>query len=208
MDLDGDGTRDLVSGSYHGGIFFFKGLGENKFGDRQCLVEENQIKKINVNLIASSVAVVDWDCDGDLDIISGNIEGDVLLIKNEGTKKEWKFGKPERLKYNDGKEVKFSYSKTGVCAADWDNDDDQDLVIGLEDAEVVLVRNVGTKEKPELAAPEKLYKGKEGEFRYKVGVADWNGDGLPDLLIGNCQSDPKERASLHGYVQVLLRTKL
>jgi len=92
---------------------------------------------------------------------------------------------------------------SGPVACDWDGDGDWDLLIGNEMGFVHLCENVGTKERPVFkpGAPLRTVDGKllrimredilhdaDGE-RYcgqvKVVFADWDMDGLPDLILGN-----------------------
>ena len=95
---------------------------------------------------------------------------------------------------------------------DYDQDGLQDLLSGDSAGNVTLFRNVGTKQAPRLAAPVPLRPGGEPfatGYRYKVCVADWNADGLPDLLIGNCETSKaepgKKRRRTRGHVRVCLR---
>ena len=39
-------------------------------------------------------------------------------------------------------------------------------------------------------------------YRLRIHVTDWNENGKPDLLVGNCQ---KTRTGLTGYVYLFLR---
>src|SRR4029453_18742306 len=83
----------------------------------------------------------------------------------------------------------------GPFVADWDGDGLADLIVGSGDGSVSLYRNTGTAKAPKLAAPVKLVSaGAMFDFipkepcrgmRSKVCVADWNGDGRPDLLLGD-----------------------
>ena len=50
MDLDGDGIGDILSGSYDGELYFFKGKGKREFAAPVKLQRDGQ----NINLGASS----------------------------------------------------------------------------------------------------------------------------------------------------------
>ena len=96
---------------------------------------------------------------------------------------------------------------------DWNNDGKTDLIAGDTRGNVTLFLNIGTREKPELAegkrveadgkpitASRKTYKFVDGklvvgkvtkgshelaEIYSKIHMADWDGDGLKDLLVGH-----------------------
>ena len=99
---------------------------------------------------------------------------------------------------------------------DWNNDGKKDLLSGDTKGQVWLFLNVGTEKEPVLASGVRLeadgkpivgnrpvYRGSDGKIHTetdpeklmgiysKVHFADWDGDGLRDLLVG--QSGPNER---------------
>jgi hypothetical protein len=211
-DLDGDGKPDLTSGSWPGEIYWFRGEGGGKFGARDTLklASGGALKPGN----ASAVAVVDWDGDGLLDIISGVIEGAVYFIRNEGTAQKPVFAKPVMLAAG-GATIRVPGGDSGPCVADWDGDGRPDLLVGCGDGSVFFFRNKAAKGVPELEPPVALVS-KGPTFtqpansqpltrpgsRAKVCVADWNGDGGPDLLVGDFNY---EHNKAHGYVWVFLR---
>ncbi len=81
---------------------------------------------------------------------------------------------------------------------DWDNDGLKDLISGDTNGSVWYFRNTGTVKNPELARGKLIKAGgkiikksityengvKIGTYS-KLHIADWNGDGLIDILIGN-----------------------
>jgi hypothetical protein len=152
-------------------------------------------KPISTTGTASVVSAADWDGDGDYDLIVGNINGDVYVVPNEGTVKSYAFGKEEALAAH-GRAVHVG-SRAGPCVADWDGDGDLDLLVGADDGSVSLYRNIGTRTAPRLAVPLTLVAVSEARGpnqaskeaqrggRSKISVADWNGDGKPDLLVGD-----------------------
>jgi hypothetical protein len=249
VDLDGDGIKDIVTGSWPGEIFIFRGLGNGRYGPPEKLkdrdghvinvggrvdetaesimitgdaqfkedkqghyVEYNgkvyrstPEKQVLVTGCASSVAVADWNGDGLLDLVVGDIQGHVSVYLNEGTKQRYVFGKPMRLKAN-GKEIAVPAGDAGPCVADWDGDGLLDLVVGCGDGSVLFYRNVGTAREPRLAdavvllppgtveyEPAKISKHPTRGHRAKVCVVDYNGDGLPDLLVGDITNQKPDR---------------
>ena len=96
MDLNGDGRTDLLSGSYSPGeIRLFPRLEDGSFGPAEIL----KGKDGNPVLVgrASAVFAFDWDRDGDLDLLAGNIEGQVHLVPNESDGESLVFGTPVKL---------------------------------------------------------------------------------------------------------------
>jgi hypothetical protein len=195
VDLDGDGIKDIISGSYPGELYFFRGLGPGKFADG-VKIKDKDGKDIKVGY-ASTVFAADWFGRGKLDLLVGHIDGSVYLIPNEGTAKQYAFGKPQKLQA-DGKDIRVAHGDSHPVAADWDRDGKLDLVVGTGAGGVVWYRNIGTRTEPKLAAAQTLVAEspltknwnaslKEGQWgtRAKVCVVDWNGDGWPDLLVGD-----------------------
>jgi hypothetical protein len=239
VDLDGDGIPDLISGSWPGEIFFFRGKGKGQFeapvklkdkhgktinigggvrdsgdwllvaGDAQfeqtakgtvILYEGKRIevppnKQGGITGTASAVHAVDWNGDGTIDLLIGDIGGNVYLVPNEGTPKKYAFGKERQLQAG-GKPLRVN-GDAGPFACDWDGDGKLDLLVGAGDGSVWFYRNIGKGKEPVLAAGVRLVP--PGEARYgadapkeprrgiraKVCAVDWNGDGRLDLLVGD-----------------------
>jgi hypothetical protein len=125
----------------------------------------------------------DIDADGDTDVLSGSYPGEIYLFRRnaDGT-----FADGETLKDRDGEPIKAEKAST-VFAADWDADGDLDLILGSIRGDVFLVINEGSAAGPAFAEPVRLeldeqlktHGGNSGPI-----VADWDGDGLADLLVG------------------------
>jgi hypothetical protein len=194
VDLDGDGRTDLLSGSWPGEIYFFRRQPDGTFAAGVQL-KGHDGKALNVGS-ASAAFAADWDGDGRLDLIVGTVLGEVWLIPNERQGKELMFGTPRRLEAA-GQAIKVNGDAAPVVA-DWDGDGKPDLIVGTADGSVLWYCNTGSIQQPRLEAARPLLgpspvgwggDDKRGPrdwgLRVKPCVFDWDGDGRPDLLLGD-----------------------
>ncbi len=87
-DLDGDGSPDLVTGNFAGTFAWFRGDGKGSFAAvSESLPAEGELA-VHMH---SDPFLVDWDADGDLDLLSGSEGGGVFLMRNVGSKTSPKF---------------------------------------------------------------------------------------------------------------------
>ena len=228
MDLYADGRVGLITGSNPGQIYFYRRKASGVFAAGEVL---NDKEGSPLNCGSSlSVTSGDLDGDGDVDLVVGNSAGTVYLILNEGTPKKPAFAKPIKLTDVDGKSISGSGGGAGPCVADWNGDGLLDIILGSEKGGAVWYRNIGTKTEAKFAAVEALIPPGKGNtsggtamsgskdmygtspsaqisannsWRTKVCAFDWNGDGLLDLLVGDCNAGEDKRT--HGYVWVYLR---
>ena len=210
-DYDGDGDSDLVigtsdwreygwdqafndkgewtNGPLHGYVYFV----ENKGSDVKPEMAEA------VQLLAAGQPIdvygcpspnfVDWDQDGDFDLVLGEFLDRMTYFENTGTRKAPEYAAGVRLKHA-GEDIRMELEMLQVVAFDWDNDGDADLVVGEEDGRVSLIAFtwMGDDGQPTFEAPRYF----KQEARYlKVGVLstpfayDWDNDGDQDLLVGD-----------------------
>jgi len=215
-----------------GNYFFVKGMAKiEKTKDGKTVVirhgkriEVPEGKQVALTGIASTAHLADWDGDGDLDLLVGEIGGSVYYLENRGTRTQPAFAPPEKLrvtaatKKDDARAslkrtIKAFFARAAAAdetrgirapggdahpvAADWDGDGRLDLLLGCGDGSVRLYRNVGTRQKPRLAPAVALvspgnWNSKAEQVgrgvRAKLCVADFNGDGRLDLLLGDVVS--------------------
>lgn len=213
MDIDGDGHADILSGSYSrmekdmAGLFqVLRGKGDGTFHkaealkgtDGQPLIIPTKGQDQVTDKICTRPFAVDWDGDGHLDLVVGNFVGTFYLFKGEG---KGKFNpKPEKILAEDRPlQVKGHHSDPFVI--DWDGDGDLDLLSGSTEGGVQWAENVAGKGKPPELKPFKQII-KPGHFvpygetfaeedltgpthSTRIWVADVNGDGKLDVLVGD-----------------------
>lgn len=246
--MNGDGHADLVTGSFGGVAYVLYGgeardeRGLRQFGPPTLLLDllgepvcigVYQTQGSGPNGVRAgarlprarmlSVLPIDWDSDGDLDLVAGEVDGRILWFENDGTKTEPAF-KPEPRRIRAGRKslwVKSGHSM--VSGGDWDGDGLLDLVSGSSDGSVVLWPGIARAEddgsdqpafgKPiELVsaygtpeAPEPLPPTRSG-VRTQPHLADLDGDGTMELLVGDYRSrttgDEETPRASHGFVWV------
>jgi hypothetical protein len=219
VDFDADGHDDLISGSYDPGeIYLFRGEGRGKFRARETLTDKagkpilrKPEQEHPVESFGSWPAMVDWDGDGDLDLLFGGYDGSLMLRLNEGTRKAPAFATSNTVVEADGKPVAIPEGHCTPVVADWDGDGRWDLLSGGATGAVSWFRNVGRPGRPEFAAAEEIVPKHRGVgyaeylgageaprpgIRSQIAVADYNGDGKPDLLLGDFCTYVEPRADL------------
>jgi hypothetical protein len=213
VDLDGDGHRDLLSGSYSrmerdmAGLFqvlygksdgtFRKAEVLNGTDGKPLIIPANNDDQMTEKICTRPFAV-DWDGDGHLDLVVGNFSGTFYWFKGEG---KGKFRpKPEAIKAgNEPLRIEGHHSDPFVI--DWDGDGDLDLLSGSSNGGVQWAENVAGKGKPPQLRPFRalIKPGRAVEYGQPLGeeeltgpttstriwVADVNGDGKLDLLVGD-----------------------
>ncbi len=204
MDLDGDGRTDILSGSWPGEIYFFRRLAEGRFAAGEQL-KTAAGKPVNVGSAAAPFAF-DWNGDGKHDLLVGTVGGAVFFVPNVGSRDKPAFGDAQPVTAA-GKPIRMEHGDSAPVVADWDGDGKADLIVGAADGSVVWFRNEGTAREPRLVAAQVLVPASPSAWRddkargpadwgvrVKPWVVDWDGDGRPDLLLGDlcggCERPP------------------
>lgn len=159
FDFDGDGRMDILAGEEDGRIAFIRNTGQVK--DNMPQFESPVYLKQKADNVKFGALVtpfsIDWDGDGDMDIIAGNSAGDLSFIENLTGGENPTWAAPVFLKANDKNiriqagengsiqgpcEAKWGYTVPTV--ADWDMDGKPDIIINSIWGEVLWFRNTGS----------------------------------------------------------------
>jgi hypothetical protein len=213
VDLNNDGYRDILSGSYSrmessmAGLFQvlwgekgggFKQAAVLKGTDKEPLIIPIKDKSDMVENICTRPTAVDWNGDGKLDLVVGNFAGTFYVFTGEGNGKFKP--KPEPLMGVDGGRLKVKGHHGDPFMVDWDGDGDLDMVSGSSEGGVQWAENTGGKKTPALkdfkALIEPGRKYESGQLlseeevtepgdSTRVWVDDFNADGKLDILVGD-----------------------
>ncbi len=199
-DFDGDGDIDLICGEFRDSFTYYENTGtrtQPAFAAGRALTSAGASLVMDLCMITPTT--VDFDGDGDMDLVVGDEDGRVAFIEHTG---KVVGGLPQFLppRYfrQFAADVKFGALATPY-AVDWDGDGDDDLISGNSAGYIAFIENLGGsplrwaaprylsaggKLIRELAGPNGSIQGPaESKWGYSIlSVADWDGDGLPDII--------------------------
>jgi hypothetical protein len=184
-DLDGDGDLDLVAGEDLGGFFYFENTGnafDPAFVARTGAANPHDGESTDR---ASAPALADLDADGDLDLVAGTYDGNLLYFENTGSAASPAFAlRTGAADPFDGRDLGYY---TSPALGDVDGDGDLDLVAGNADGEFAFLENTGSAPAASFAAP---LPDTANPLDLPVGsfstpaLADLDGDGDLDVVAG------------------------
>jgi hypothetical protein len=163
-------------------------------------------RPLTMDLEMITPVAFDWNRDGKLDLICGDEDGRVAFLENTGklTADRTPLFLPPRYFQQQADEIKFGALATPV-GFDWDGDGDIDIISGNTAGYVAFFENLSGPgvAKPKFAAPKllqadgetlRIMAGRNGSIQgpaeakwgyTTLSVADWDGDGRPDLLVNS-----------------------
>ncbi|MDF9797572.1 hypothetical protein OKW21_002835 [Catalinimonas alkaloidigena] len=203
-DFDGDGDLDLICGEFLDKLSWFENTGTRVkpvYAEGRILTNSEGIIKMDLEMIIP--VGVDWDNDGDMDLVIGDEDGRVALVENTGATKDNMpvFASPHYFK-QQAENVKFGALVTPY-SVDWDDDGDEDLICGNSAGYIGFIENLDGGNPPQWDAPKlleaegeviRIVAGENGSIQgpaeakwgyTTLTVNDWDGDGLKDIIVNS-----------------------
>lgn len=206
VDLDGDGTLELIASGWQTRLFVHRKVaGDDHYdsGTRLTTFDGHELRMPSVFPVPQ---FADFDNDSDLDMVWTNDGSIVGWCEN--------IAGPGRTPMLRQTTFFFAYDAplTAGCIAipwadDWDDDGDLDLILGDAGEHVYLAENVGSAQTPiwDTARPMhaagleieirsgdegSLLGSQESDWGYTNPlVADWDRDGLDDLIVSGIRGE-------------------
>ncbi|MBM3333126.1 VCBS repeat-containing protein [Candidatus Sumerlaeota bacterium] len=203
-DFDGDGDLDLICGEFLDKFTYFQNIGARtkpEYAEGRFLAHAGRPITMDLEMIVP--VAIDWDKDGDTDLVVGQEDGRVALVEHTGKVADGlpQFLPPQFFR-QQAEDVKFGALVTPV-GFDWDGDGDEDIVSGNTAGYIGVIENLDGGNPPKWAEPKyleadgkviRIQAGPNGSIQgpceakwgyTTLSVADWNHDSLPDIVANS-----------------------
>ncbi len=214
-DWNDDGLIDIVYGEQYGQLFVMPNTGTREkpaFPYTKMLFDASG-DPIDVGIHAA-VLVVDWDRDGAKDLLVGTYQNSIAFLKNAGTNRDRRMVYQGFLTTADGKSLELPIKPVAakpegvfkhdyypvLSAVDFNDDGRLDLLAGgYVTGRIYYYENTSQQAR---ALPSLQLRGPVEADGKPINVRDWgaapcvadfNGDGKPDLLSGSYTWLPKKK---------------
>jgi WD40 repeat protein len=158
-DFDGDGLIDLVVGEATGltnlgKVRFYRNIGTAApvyGGFVFAQTGSGDLTVPRYSCLGIFPRMVDWDLDGDLDLLAGIGDGTVKIFLNIGTKTNPMFDAGTLLAVGPaGSKVTLDVGDRATPSlVDWNNDGKRDLIVGAMDGQIRVYINQGSDSAPD-----------------------------------------------------------
>ncbi|CAE7874708.1 PDIL1-4, partial [Symbiodinium sp. KB8] len=183
-DWDGDGDTDLLlsgfhsaDGEYDGSVRYFERMEDGRLEERKGPENPFSVVLPDGEMVVVPRAV-DWDSDGDLDLLVAGAAGQVRYFERlaDGS-----------LHEHIGVESPFNGLEVGPGAlevTDFDGDGSLDLLVGTSRGRVRFFKQLANQSFTELTGSSNPLAGVRARFAVMPYAVDWDQDGDTDLLAG------------------------
>jgi hypothetical protein len=205
-DWDLDGLPDILLNDIWGDVVWFRNIG-SRTNPKLAAAESIEVEwkgpapkpnwvwwqpkpKQLLTQWRTTPKVIDWDRDGLPDLVMLDYRGYLALYRRAKQAGKLVLLPPERIFVEpSGRFLTLAAGNAGrsgrrkIELVDWDGDGKLDLVSDSDEGPI-WYRNIGTMDKPVLKPEGTILKAKLAGHNPTPNVADWNGDGKLDLLVG------------------------
>jgi hypothetical protein len=186
-DIDGDGDLDMLVGSKidartgsFPSLHIYRNEGSRTSPRYRAMDSLRLADAYNL-----TPAPADLDADGDIDLIVGTWNHDLLFVRNDGT------AQVPRWVVDPSKAIALPRASHGAPAlGDLDSDGDLDLVVGHANGAVMFLRNTGSRHAPRFELVSDRMDDVKAGRRATPALIDVDGDGLLDLVMGHEDRGP------------------
>ena len=202
-DWNSDGLNDLIVGdgvfdspfSYgQVRVYLNQGVaGAPVFGDWfHAQTTSGPVRILANGCVTAGPRLVDWNNDSRKDLIVSQSDGRVSLFLNTNTDADPIFDAGSLIQVGPaGSKIDLDVGARSVAdVVDWNEDGRWDLLLGSHGGKMEICLNEGAAGAPDFVSQAYVQEGAadlhvDGNGRSAPSAADWNGDGLKDILSGN-----------------------
>ncbi|WP_179349963.1 T9SS type A sorting domain-containing protein [Winogradskyella pacifica] len=184
-DFDADGDLDLLVGIYTGEVQLFLNDGSDAFTIDSTVLANGTSLSVTGE---ARPTVVDFDADGDLDLVIGFNAGGLMFFENTA-------GAGNAMVFNSGVAVQANSANistgtfTSPVFGDLDEDGDLDLIVGSQPGLIEFFENTAGAGSPMIfnASTNIQVDGADLDIGIlsTIAVVDLDKDGTEDLVVGN-----------------------
>ena len=178
VDLDNDGDLDLLSGEYYGTMSYYENTGTASTPSFEA--PSSMPFGLSATYSLAIPTFADLDNDGDMDLLVAEQYANMQYFENIGTAEAPSFEAPQQNPFG----LSTGYGISAPEFGDFDNDGDQDIVIGAYYGNLEYYLNTGTDSAPNFFGPATNPFGLTQTYEFAFpSSADLDGDGDLDLLV-------------------------